>query len=87
LRSARHCQSVRYCAEFNLTGASPEPVGGPDGAALLAQARAQHYGNVNLIDFATNGTYRDYVNGPESWTVASVGSKGRGDSSRGASPS
>ncbi|HZR48526.1 MAG TPA: CocE/NonD family hydrolase [Streptosporangiaceae bacterium] len=72
---ATSAQTQQICAALNLTGASPEPVGGPDGARLLAEARAQHYGNVNLIDMAAAGTYRDYVNGPESWTVASAGSK------------
>ena len=72
---ATSAQTKAICAALNLTGASPEPVGGPDGAKLLAEARAQHYGNVNLIDMTTAGTYRDYANGPESWTVASAGSK------------
>jgi putative CocE/NonD family hydrolase len=63
----------QICDQFGLTGASPEPVSGADGAALLAAARAEHFGNVNLIDMATDGVYRDYVNGQESWTVASVG--------------
>jgi len=72
---ATSTETKQICAALNLTGASPEPISGPDSAALLTQARAQHYGNVNLIDMATAGTYRDYVNGPESWTVASVGSK------------
>jgi putative CocE/NonD family hydrolase len=72
---ATSAQTEQICAAFNLTGASPEPVSGPDGAKLLAEARAQHYDNANLIDIATSGTYRDYVDGPQSWTVASVGSK------------
>lgn len=72
---ATSAQTQQVCDQFGLTGASPEPVSGPDGAALLAAARAGHYGNVNLIDFATSGVYRDYVNGPQSWTVTSTGSK------------
>ena len=72
---ATSAETKQICAALNLTGASPEPVGGPDGAKLLAEARAQHYDNVSLIDMATSGTYRDYINGLESWTVASVGSK------------
>jgi uncharacterized protein len=72
---ATSAETRQICAASNLTGASPEPVSGPDGAKLLAQARAQHYGNVNLVDMAARGTYRDFADGPESWTVASVGSK------------
>ena len=61
--------------EFGLTGAAPEPVDGPHGEALLAQARAEHFHNVNLVDMATAGVYRNYTSGPQSWTVASVGDK------------
>ena len=56
-----------------LTGASPEPVQGPAGQALLKGARAQHRGNVNLIDFATAGVFRDYSRGQQSWAEVSVG--------------
>jgi uncharacterized protein len=65
----------KLCQETGLTGAAPEPVGGPHGRALLAAARAQHFRNANLVDMARAGVYRDYVSGPQSWTVASVGSK------------
>jgi hypothetical protein len=40
----------------------------------LHAARAKHLGNVNLIDFAAAGMFRDYSRGPQSWAVASVGS-------------
>jgi uncharacterized protein len=63
------------CKEFGLAGASPEPVDGPHGEALLAQARAQHFHNANLVDMATAGVYRNYTDGPQSWAVASVGNK------------
>jgi putative CocE/NonD family hydrolase len=65
-------QTKQVCDEAGLTGATPEPAGGPDGTALLAEARAQHFDNANLVDMAVNGVYRDYVNGPQSWTVAST---------------
>jgi predicted acyl esterase len=65
----------QLCQALGLTGAAPEPVGGPDGTALRAAARAQHFHNANLVAMAQAGVYRDYVNGPQSWTVASVGSK------------
>ena len=61
--------------QSGLTGVLPEPVDGPHGKALRAAARAQHFRNANLVDFARTGVYRDYVHGPQSWTVASVGSK------------
>ena len=48
---------------------------GPHGEALRAQARAEHFHNANLVDMATAGVYRDYSLGPQSWTVASAGSK------------
>jgi putative CocE/NonD family hydrolase len=72
---ATSAQAQQVCDEFGLTGASPEPVSGPDGASLLAAARAGHYGNVNLIDFAASAVYRDDAKGPQSWTVVSTGSK------------
>jgi uncharacterized protein len=72
---ATNAETQQICNEAHLTGASPEPVGGPDGPALLAAARSEHFGNVNLVNFARAGVYRDYVNGPQSWTVASVGGK------------
>jgi putative CocE/NonD family hydrolase len=65
----------QLCKQTGLTGASPEPVGGPHGQALLSAARAQHFDNANLVDMAENGVYRDYTKGPQSYTVASVGSK------------
>jgi len=54
---------------------APEPVDGPHGEALLAQARAEHFHNANLVDMANAGVYRDYSRGPQSWTVAGVGDK------------
>jgi uncharacterized protein len=65
----------KLCASLGLTGAEPEPVQGPNGQALLAQARAQHFHNVNLVQFAQTAAYRNDSAGPESWTVASVGTK------------
>jgi putative CocE/NonD family hydrolase len=65
----------KICAEAGLTGAEPEPVDGPHGAALRAEARAQHFHNANLVQFAEAAAYRNDTAGPESWTVASVGSK------------
>ncbi len=50
-------------------------MGGPHGEELLAQARAQHVHNVNLVDFAIAGVYRNDTSGPQSWTVAGVGDK------------
>jgi hypothetical protein len=70
---ATSAQTEQVCAEHGLTGASPEPVGGPDGPALLAAARAQHFGNANLIQFAQAAAYRDDAIGPQSWQAASVG--------------
>jgi hypothetical protein len=61
--------------QAGLTGASPEPVEGPHGEALLAAARAEHFHNANLVDMASAGVYRDHARGPQSWTVASVGGK------------
>ncbi len=72
---ATSAETKQLCQELGLTGATPEPVGGPHGSALLAAARAQHFHNVNLVDFARTGLYRDYAQGAQSWTVASVGSK------------
>jgi hypothetical protein len=68
-------QTEQVCQQFGLTGAAPEPVEGPRGEELLAAARAQHFGNANLVDMATAGVYRDYSRGPQSWTVAGVGDK------------
>ncbi|MDR2983942.1 MAG: CocE/NonD family hydrolase, partial [Nocardiopsaceae bacterium] len=72
---ATSVQTRQFCQQFGLTGAAPEPAGGQRGKALRALARAQHFGNVNLFDAARVGVFRDYVNGPQSWTVASAGSK------------
>jgi putative CocE/NonD family hydrolase len=66
-------ETREICADDGLTGATPEPVGGPRGAALLRAARAQHNGNVNLINFAPAGVFRDYSSGQQSWAVTSVG--------------
>jgi hypothetical protein len=63
------------CKQTGLTGAAPEPVDGPDGKALRAAARAQHFRNANLVALAEAGVYRDFTDGPQSWTVASVGPK------------
>ncbi|MFJ6618673.1 CocE/NonD family hydrolase [Kitasatospora sp. NPDC091335] len=65
----------RLCAEVGLTGLQPRPVDGPDGQALLAAARAEHAANANLVEMAHTGVHRDYRNGPESWTVGSVGER------------
>ncbi len=65
----------QLCQQLSLTGAAPEPVAGPDGKALRAAARAQHFHNANLVAMAQAGVYRDWAHGPQSWTVASVGSK------------
>jgi putative CocE/NonD family hydrolase len=65
----------QLCQRYGLTGAIPEPVAGPRGRALLAAARAQHFSNVNLPAMAQAGVYRDFVHGPESYTVTSAGSK------------
>src|SRR5579862_305669 len=70
---ATSLETRQICAGTGLAGAMPEPVQGPDGQALLRAARAQHYGNVNLIDFATAAVYRDYSKGQESWALTSVG--------------
>jgi putative CocE/NonD family hydrolase len=72
---ATNAETQQICDQDGLTGASPEPAGGPDGPALLTAARAEHFSNVNLIDFASAATFRDYVSGEQSWTVASVGPK------------
>lgn len=61
--------------QTGLTGAAPEPVSGPCGEALRAAARAQHFGNVNLVRMAQAGVYQDWADGPQSWRVASVASK------------
>jgi putative CocE/NonD family hydrolase len=72
---ATSAQTRQLCHQAGLTGASPGPVDGPHGKALLAAARAEHFGNANLVGFARAGVYRDYVHGPQSWTVASAGDK------------
>ncbi len=66
-------ETRQICEAAGLAGASPEPVQGPDGEALLRAARAEHRGNVNLVDLATSGVYRDYSSGQQSWAVTSVG--------------
>jgi uncharacterized protein len=72
---ATSVQTRNFCRGFGLTGAAPEPAGGQRGKALRAAARAQHFSNANLADSARAGVYRNFVRGPQSWTVASVGSK------------
>src|SRR5580693_1955835 len=72
---ATSARTRQICSEAGLTGAEPEPVDGPHGAALRAEARAQHVHNANLVQFAGAAAYRNDTAGPESWTVASVGSK------------
>ena len=72
---ATNAQTRQLCKLLKLTGAAPEPVDGPHGRALRAAARAQHFHNANLVQMAVAGVYRDYVNGPQSWAVTSVGSK------------
>ena len=72
---ATSAETEQVCKEVGLTGAAPEPVDGPHGGELRAQARAEHFHNVNLVDMATAGVYRNYTSGPQSWTVASVGDK------------
>jgi putative CocE/NonD family hydrolase len=67
---ATSAQTRQICAQHGLTGASPKPVDGPEGPALLTAARAQHYDNANLINFALAAPYRDDVIGPQSWQVA-----------------
>ncbi|MFE7524570.1 CocE/NonD family hydrolase [Kitasatospora sp. NPDC057542] len=68
-------QARQLCAHVGLTGLQPRPVDGPDGQALLAAARAEHANNANLVEMANAGAYRDYRDGPKSWTVGSVGEK------------
>jgi predicted acyl esterase len=65
----------QLCQQAGLTGAAPEPAGGPHGTALRAAASAEHFDNANLVAMAQTGVYRDWARGPQSWTVASVGSK------------
>ncbi|HEY4464503.1 MAG TPA: CocE/NonD family hydrolase [Streptosporangiaceae bacterium] len=72
---ATSAETQQICAGYGLTGASPKPVGGPDGPALLAAARAGHYGNANLIDYALAAPYRDDVVGAQSWPSASTGTE------------
>ena len=71
---ATSAQTHRICAQYGLTG-EPEPVGGPHGQALLKAARAEHFGNVNLVDFAKAAVFRDDVIGAQSWLATSVGPK------------
>ena len=71
---ATSAETRQICQEAKLTGAAPEPAG-PHGKALLPAARAQHFHNANLVAMAEAGVYRNYVNGPQSWTGTSVGSK------------
>jgi uncharacterized protein len=70
-----NAQMRELCKEAKRTGKVPEPVDGPHGKALRAAARAQHFHNANLPAMAQAGVYRDYVRGPQSWTVTSVGPK------------
>ena len=72
---ATNAETHRICDQDGLTGQEPEPVGGPHGQALLKAARAEHFGNVNLVDFAQAAAYRDDVIGAQSWQVTSVGPK------------
>jgi putative CocE/NonD family hydrolase len=72
---ATSAETRLLCKETGLTGALPEPVDGPHGKALRAAARAQHFQNVNPVQMAQAGVYRDYVHDPQSWTVTSVGPK------------
>jgi uncharacterized protein len=65
----------QLCQAAGLTGALPEPAGGPHGKALRAAARAQHFHNANLPAMAQAGVYRDWAHGPQSWTMASAGPK------------
>jgi hypothetical protein len=71
---ATSAQTRQLCQQTGLAGSAPEPAG-PRGKSLLAAARAQHFHNANLVAMAEAGVYRDYVHGPQSWTVTSVGSK------------
>lgn len=72
---ATSAETRQLCHEAGLTGALPEPAGGPGGRSLRAAARVQHFHNANLVELASAGKYRDYASGPQSWTVASAGSK------------
>jgi hypothetical protein len=72
---ATSAQTRRVCAQDGLTGAEPEPVARAHGQALLKAARAEHFGNVNLADFAKAAVFRDDVIGAQSWPVTSVGPK------------
>jgi putative CocE/NonD family hydrolase len=72
---ATSTQTRQLCQALKLTGALPEPAGGPRGKELRAAARAQHFHNANLVQMAQAGVYRDWAHGPQSWTVTSVGSK------------
>ncbi|MGA5821772.1 CocE/NonD family hydrolase [Kitasatospora sp. NPDC094028] len=68
-------QTRQVCEQTGLIGTTPRPVDGPDGPALLAAARAEHAGNANLVEMAHAGVYRDYRDGPKSWTAGSVGER------------
>src|SRR5262249_45610055 len=72
---ATSAQTRELCKQTGLTGKAPEPVDGPNGAALRAAARDQHFHNATLPAMAQAGVYRDWSQGPQAWTVASVGSK------------
>jgi uncharacterized protein len=72
---ATSAATQQLCQQAGLTGALPEPVSGPHGTALRAAARAQHFRNVNLVQMAEAGVYRDWAHGPQSWAGASVASK------------
>ena len=69
---ATSAETRDICAQDGI-GGSPEPVQGADGQALLRAARAQHYGNVNLVDFASAAVFRDSTLGQQSWAETSVG--------------
>ncbi|MDX6391513.1 MAG: uncharacterized protein QOJ73_2576 [Streptosporangiaceae bacterium] len=72
---ATSAETQQICAQDGLAGASPQPIDGPDGPALLTAARAEHYDNANLIDYSLAAPYRDDVIGAQSWQSASVGTK------------
>jgi hypothetical protein len=72
---ATNAETRQICNQDGLTGAEPEPVAGPHGQALLKAARAEHFSNVNLVDFAKTAVFRDDVIGAQSWPVTSVGPK------------
>lgn len=72
---ATNPETRELCKQTGRAGKSPEPVDGPRGKALRAAARAQHFHNANLPLMAQAGVYRDWSQGPQSWTVAGVGPK------------